>query len=283
MSRRSTSPTALRPSPRAASDVDRSGYETNAADMDSPGRTRSSPSTGRCATCRSTSPRATTYRRLQEDRRPRQHRVLWHQDRPGRQLRGHRHVRRAHLQVRPQDVGLRRDLLAGQRASTVDAGNGINGDLRADERSTAAAPRSSWEARTTRAPSSSSTRAHSSSPAGTAAHPQGRRDHVLPTTIVPLSGSAGVAAFAIHPSKEFLLTGFDAKIQQVDRPTVVPGHRRHHRQHRHSARRWHGVVPARFAVLNHRPGRAWAASAPSRRQLCLAGLPQRPFSVTPPC
>ena len=36
------------------------------------------------------------------------------------------------------------------------------------------------------------------------------------TTIVPLSGSAGVAAFAIHPSKEFLLTGFDAKIQQVD-------------------------------------------------------------------
>mgnify|MGYP002037341520 CR=1 FL=1 len=33
---------------------------------------------------------------------------------------------------------------------------------------------------------------------------------------MPLSGSAGVAAFAIHPSKEFLLTGFDAKIQQVD-------------------------------------------------------------------
>ena len=33
---------------------------------------------------------------------------------------------------------------------------------------------------------------------------------------MPLKGSAGVAAFAIHPSKEFLLTGFDAKIQQVD-------------------------------------------------------------------
>ena len=62
-----------------------------------------------------------TDSRLQEDRRPRQHRVLRHQDQPGRQLRGHRRVRRAHLQVRPQDVGLRRDLLAGQRASDSGA------------------------------------------------------------------------------------------------------------------------------------------------------------------
>ena len=116
-SRRSTSPTALRPSPRGTGcGPPRGTRPTGGHGLDT---VASSPSTGRCATC--AGPAGQQLRTRLEDRRPRQHRVLWHQDQPGRQLRGHRHVRRAHLQVRPQDVRLRRDLLVGQRAADSGA------------------------------------------------------------------------------------------------------------------------------------------------------------------
>ena len=197
-----------------------------------PGRTRSSPSTGRCATCRSTSPRARVQiRDFKKIADLGNTGVLWHQDRPGRQLRGHRLVRRAHLQVRPQDVGLRRDLRAGQRASEQwCSATASTATCERTRRSTAAAPRSSWEA-ILRARRRVPRREHiHRRRLVRRAYPQGRRDHVLPTTVA--CPSAARPASQPLPSTRARSSSSrreDAKIQQVDlTDPSYRGHRRHH-------------------------------------------------------